>query len=156
MSTQLTNNLVFISRLEREKMAFVSIWFHRVIKEPFKYNSGCTFKFFKNLIWKFSVRLWSNVISVTCNINIINYNQNLIKIYLIIQYLKLIIMGSRISKVSRDCNCYLLLLFGFYLLSSYSQVSAVSELYLWSLAMIKSWGMQSKSNAFDRPVSNAA
>ena len=142
-------------------MAFAWICFHRVIKEPFKYNSGCTFKFFKNLIWKFSVRLWSNVISVTCNINIINYNQNLIKIYLIIQYLKLIIMGSRISKVSRDCNWHLLLLFGFYLLSSYSQVSAVSKLYLWRLAMIKSWGMQSKSNAsksnaFDRPVSNAA
>ena len=142
-------------------MAFAWICFHRVIKEPFKYNSGCTFKFFKNLIWKFSVRLWSIVISLTCNVNIINYNQNLIKIYLIIQYLKLIIMGSRISKVSRDCNCYLLLLFGFYLLSSYSQVSAVSKLYLWRLAMIKSWGMQSKSNAsksnaFDRPVSNAA
>ena len=137
-------------------MAFVSICFHRVIKEPFKYNSGCTFKFFKNLIWKFSVRLWSIVISVTCNISIINYNQNLIKIYLTIQYLKLIIMGSRISKVSRDCNWYLLLLFGLYLLSSYSQVSAVSKLYLWRLAMIKSWGMQSKSNAFDRAVSNAA
>ena len=142
-------------------MAFAWICFHRVIKEPFKYNSGCTFKFFKNLIWKFSVRLWSIVISLTCNVNIINYNQNLIKIYLIIQYLKLIIMGSRISKVSRDCNCYLLLLFGFYLLSSYSQVSVVSKLYLWRLAMIKSWGMQSKSNAsksnaFDRPVSNAA
>ena len=72
----LTDILVFISRLERKWRLNLC---YCIIKKPFKYITGCKFKCFQNLTWKFPVCLWSIVISIPCNINI-NYKKQMIKI----------------------------------------------------------------------------
>ena len=62
-----------------EKMIFVWIYLHCVIKKPFKYISGCTFKFFQNNIWEFSVCMLSIVMTIiTCNVDIVAYKKEII------------------------------------------------------------------------------